>query len=77
MSIGSDATGLRLTEVLLRAYQYGISLQSDYARSNSLYVAMGASLGYLTTRLSPRSTRCSNRWRITKEGLAYLERTKE
>lgn len=73
--IKSDTTEARLVGVTLRAYLHGIAVQSDYFRKHAAYVACAASLGYITTRLSPRSSRCGHHWRITKAGFSFLERT--
>lgn len=56
------------------AYRRGITLQCDYARSNAHWVAAAASLGYITTRRSPCSSIFEPVWRITRAGLAHLER---
>ena len=71
-----DAEGItkRLTEVVQQAYTRPFSLQSDFARSNSFFVAAAASLGYITTRTGPRSSLYGHLWRTTRAGLQYLEK---
>lgn len=72
----SDATGQRLIEVLTRAYQAPFALQSGFARSSAFAIAVAASLGFITSQTSPRSTTFSNTWRITEAGLRHLEKSK-
>lgn len=69
-----DATGQRLTKVILQAYTRPFSLQSDFARANAFYVAAAASLGYITTRTAPRGHAYGHLWRATREGLKHLEK---
>lgn len=73
-SSSSSEIGKRLTEVVQQAYSKPFSLQSDFARSNSFYVAAAASLGYITTRTSPKTYHYGPLWRTTKAGLHFLER---
>jgi hypothetical protein len=67
--ISSTDDGLRA--VLFEAYKKGFSVQSDFARSKADYVAMAASLGYLSTKLF--GLVFSREWRVTPEGLEELE----
>lgn len=69
----SDELGPRLTEVIQRAYASPFSLQSEFARANAVYVGTAASLGYITTRVSPRSRHYGHLWRPTGDGLRFLE----
>ena len=71
-----DSEGIikRLTAVVQQAYTKPFSLQSDYARSNAFFVAAAASLGYISTRTSPRSTHYGHLWRTTRAGLQFLEK---
>jgi len=71
-----DSVGIvqRITEVVQQAYTRPFSLQSDFARSNSFFVAAAASLGYITTRTGPRSPLYGHLWRTTKAGLQFLEK---
>lgn len=73
-STNSDTIGQRLTDVVQRAYSQPFSLQSDFARVNAFFVAAASSLGYITTRVAPRSLHYGHLWRATKEGLRYLEK---
>lgn len=65
--------GARLAEVIRHAYQAPISLQSNLARSHAFELATAASMGYLTTRVHPRSRNYGFLWRPTVDGLNYLE----
>lgn len=69
----SEELGLRLTEVLERAYKQPFTLQSDYARQHIAAVGAAASLGLLTTQTSPAIKSFGNRWRVTGEGLKFIE----
>jgi hypothetical protein len=63
----------QLGQTVLRAHLDGIALQSDFFRSNAPYVAMAASLGYLTTHIGGNEY-CSE-WHPTSRGLRWLEKT--
>ena len=63
----------RLSEVMVESYRKNFSLQSDFFRANAPYVAMAASLGYLTTRVY--GDVYSSEWRPTSKGLRWLEKT--
>lgn len=56
------------------AYEYPFRLKSDFARARTPDVAMAASLGLITTRLSPDSDCFTNEWRVTPAGLYALAR---
>lgn len=72
--VDSDGIVKRLTEVVQQAYTRPFSLQSDFARSNAFFVAAAASLGYISTRTSPRSAHYGHLWRTTRAGLQFLEK---
>lgn len=72
--VDSEGIVKRLTEVVQQAYTRPFSLQSDFARSNSFFVAAAASLGYISTRTSPRSVTYGHLWRTTRAGLQFLEK---
>ena len=61
----------KLTEVLFEAYQRGFTTQSDFARANSIIVAIAASEGLITTKVK-RGT-WDNTWRVTTKGLEVLQ----
>jgi hypothetical protein len=59
--------------VLKHAWKYGgITLQSDYARSNALHLALAASMGWLST-IDPDGKSYRGQWRITTAGLTALQ----
>jgi hypothetical protein len=62
----------QLGEVILRAHLDGIALQSDFFRGNAPYVAMAASMGFLTTHIGGNEY-CSE-WHPTWQGLRWLEK---
>lgn len=72
--VDSEGITKRLTAVVQQAYTKPFSLQSDFARSNSFFVAAAASLGYITTRTGPRSSLYGHLWRTTRAGLQFLEK---
>ncbi len=59
-----------LWDVLNRAYNEGMTVQSDFARQNAQGVAAAASMGYLTTAYGGGYGRV---WRVTGLGLKWLE----
>jgi hypothetical protein len=61
-----------LWEVLQAAWLSGISLQSDFARSQAIHVALGASCGFIST-LDAAGTGYGGTWRITEKGLVVLK----
>jgi hypothetical protein len=58
---------------MLEAYRKNFSLQSNFFRENAAYIAMAASLGFLTTRVYGDVFSCE--WRPTAKGLRWLEKT--
>ena len=70
VSSRSDRTGPRLTDVLERAWKTGFSTKSDFARSHADLIAMGASEGYLTTKIA--AGYFGRQWQITPAGLRHL-----
>jgi hypothetical protein len=65
-----SATDVGLRDVLYEAYKKGFTVKSDFARYKAEYVAMAASLGYITTCLF--ADNFSSEWRVTPEGLGEL-----
>ena len=66
-----DYTVSSVHEVLNRAWRKPFRIQSDFAREMSVYVALAASDGFITSRVA-----CGlygRDWHITAAGLAYLE----
>lgn len=61
-----------LWDVLSQAHEGGISVQSNFARSYSLEVALAASLGWVST-ITPTGLAYSRVWRITMAGLSALQ----
>lgn len=62
-----------LWKVLDTAHEKGgISVQGDYARSNSTCLALAASLGWVST-ISPDLTEYGKVWRVTVAGLSALQ----
>lgn len=61
----------KLFDVVLEAYRRSFSVQSDYARAKADYVAMAASLGYISTKV--HNNVYSRDWRPTVKGLSWLE----
>ena len=60
-----------LLDVVREAYKRTFTVQSDYARAQSEYVGMAASLGLISTRVSRGIF--SRHWRPTVHGLAFLD----
>lgn len=63
-----------LIEVLAACYAAPKKLQSNYVRDNAYAVARLASLNLLTTRIDDAF---GDAWRVTAEGLALVEATRE
>jgi hypothetical protein len=57
---------------MLRGHLDGIALQSNFFREYAPYVAMAASMGYLTTHIGGNQY-CSE-WHPTSKGLRWLEK---
>lgn len=60
-----------LVRVVLEAYKNAFSVQSDFARRESEFVAMAASLGLISTRVHKNVF--SRHWRPTIRGMMFLE----
>ena len=63
-----DAVAL---ETLAKAHFEGFTTKSDFARDNADAVAMLACCGLISTHLQDDTW--SNLWKITSEGLTFLE----
>lgn len=61
---------MKQVAVLERAWKLGITLQSDFYRTNSVAVALCASLGHIST--IDHEGNYGNVWRITHAGLKQL-----
>lgn len=66
-----ETHGLKLTEVLLRAYQSPFTTRSNFARLNPELVAVCACEGLITTRNTESDT-YGNVWYISVMGLMRL-----
>lgn len=66
----SDALDAGLCIVLLEAHKVGFTVSSNFARAHADFVAMAASLGYLSTRVHKNVF--GRDWRPTVRGLAWL-----
>ncbi len=60
-----------LYEVVSQAWAGGFTVSSDFARSEAGWVAMAATLGFITTRISPGEY--GRTWYATKAGIGYLD----
>lgn len=60
----------QLLKVLRLAWRAPFSLQSDFARRNSAYIAMAACKGLITTRISRGLY--GQRWLITAVGMRLI-----
>jgi hypothetical protein len=60
-----------ILEVVREAYVNPFTVSSNFARSNAAAVAMAACEDYITTKIIG-DVYCSV-WRITREGLQFLE----
>lgn len=67
LDVLADVRGV-VEEARLRPF----TVQSDFARTNSLAVALAASLGYITTLQD--IGQCGKRWLVTAKGMELLER---
>jgi hypothetical protein len=59
-----------LVEVVSQAYETGFATSSNFAREKASEVAMAASLGFITTRIS--TNLYGRMWRPTIAGLRFL-----
>ena len=60
----------RLRELLQSIYERPMTIQSNTARTSADLVAMAASMGLITTQISPHLF--GREWRITNKGLLLL-----
>ena len=58
---------MNLGTVLWKAWRSGFSTKSDFARAMANEVAVAASLGLISTRISGH--KFGTKWHITKQGL--------
>ena len=65
-----DALGQQLTNVVREAWLRPYSTKSNFAKYEADWIAAAASLGLLTTRVSPN--RVGRTWRVTPRGLSLL-----
>lgn len=70
-SIAWGEHGQRLTNVVREAYLHPFRIQSDYARAMAEWVALAASLGFITVIVG--SYEHTREWRPTQAGLLYLK----
>lgn len=63
-------------EVLIKAWDRPISIQSNYSREHSVAVAFSASMGWLSS-IQPDGLGFSRKWHITLEGLTALRTSTE
>lgn len=67
----AEAVAHKLKAVLDEAWQGNFTTKSDFARVEADWVAMAASLGFITVLIT--MTQCSRFWMITEEGLVALD----
>jgi hypothetical protein len=72
--VKTDRIHIGLVNVVLEAHKSAFSVQSDFARKESEFVAMAASLGLISTRV--HRDIFSRHWRPTVNGLWFLETQK-
>lgn len=60
----------RLVDIVLEARKRHFSVQSDFARTNAVMVAMAASMGFITTKI--HSNVYGPEWMTTAGGLRFL-----
>lgn len=68
----SAGHGLKLIEVVERAWRGGFAVNARFVRDNrlELYVAAAASCGFISTKLPDGP--CGRTWFVTQAGLAFL-----
>lgn len=69
-NIKLETTGVKLIEVLSRAWHSPFTTKSDFAREYANLIAMAASDGFITTRLA--TGLYGRTWQITPRGLQHL-----
>lgn len=75
LSVPKGKIGLKrietdLSPILIKAWQTGFTVQSDFARANMGHVAMAASMQLITTRVTEGVY--SSTWQITAKGIRLL-----
>lgn len=60
----------RLSTLLQSIYERPLAIQSNRARRDADVVAMAASMGLITTQITPGTF--GRDWRVTTEGLTHL-----
>lgn len=70
VAIGPKRIEKDLVPVLMRAWQTGFTVQSDFARQNAHMVAMAASMQLVTNRVTEGVY--SRDWQITAKGIRLL-----
>ena len=66
-----DRDGVLAYEVLAKSHFEGFTTKCDYARDYADVVAMLACVGFISTQI--QGHQWSNLWKITAEGLAFLQ----
>ena len=59
-------------DVMAHVWAHPITVSSNYARERAEWVALAASLGWIST-IAPDGSTHVRSWRLTKEGLMALE----
>lgn len=62
-----------LKQVLHTIWTYQVTTKSDFAREYADYVAMAASMGFISTRIMEHVY--GRQWQVTARGLDVLEHT--
>lgn len=60
-----------LWAILRHVWEHPLAIDTDYARQHKTTVALGASMGWLST-ITPSGKTYGRRWHITTEGLNAL-----
>lgn len=60
-----------LLETLRTVWRYNVTTKSDFARDYADYIAMAASMGFISTRIT--ESIYGRQWQITSRGLVALE----
>lgn len=66
-----DRDGVLAYKVLAKSHFEGFTTKCDYARDHADVVAMLACVGFISTQIA--GDQWSNLWKITAEGLAFLQ----
>lgn len=70
-SISSGEIGRKLIDVLQFIFETTVTTKSDFSRFEADTIAMAASLGLITTRIT--GDVFGREWRVTARGLTMLE----